>query len=263
MIRFYNIRKNNRLLFLSLLFAVGISLLHTVFRLHYVHNLNDIIFTPYTSWLGIDVFSLFNLLFYFSLPLFASLGLPTAIKADLDSGFIQHIRMHIPLKKYMLGSVIASFLSGFMIVFIALLLSVFAAFALLPNIMPDDLINRNISILGDTTLFVSMYYTHPFVHMLFYVFFGSLFGGIFSVLSLVASLNIKNKIMGILTPFVLQIILFIANSVFVIKAITPFMFLPETTPIKPIDITHTLFTLGGIIVLIIILFFMGIRKYED
>lgn len=253
----------NKNLYISLLLGFGICLLQIIFSVYgnasaYL-RIGDSFFSPYTKWLGIDLVSSFKTMFYFLLPMIASIGIGTVIQEDKNSGFLYLALSKTTYQKYFNSFFILSFCVGFIVIALPLLFNFLAAFLFLPNVPVDAVINSNIGLTDTSTFFPDLYFTHPFIHILFYIFLSGFFGGIFALLSISCSFYYKNQFITLVTAFVFQILLTIFN-LFMSFSISPMFFLPE---IQPIQGGSFLFVVIFAIVLILIsaiLFYQGVKK---
>ena len=202
-------RLNKLWLFLALVIGISISVVQCI-----VSASKNIPATnsPYTMWISIDGFTFVPTIFFILLPLIASLPASTLLKEDFTNGYFYKLKMGKSIKQILLGYLGIAFMTGFIVIAVPLLFNFLSWFMILPNIKPDNLLNINISARNFTMLFVSLYYSHPFVHAILSIIFSSLWGGLFAVFAMVTSLWIKNKFAAMCTGLVLQIVLLLMNA---------------------------------------------------
>ena len=202
-------RLNKLWLFLALVIGISISFLQCI-----VSATKNIPATnsPYTMWISIDGFTFVPTIFFILLPLIASLPASTLLKEDFTNGYFYKLKMGKSIKQILATYLGIAFMTGFIVIAVPLLFNFLSWFMILPNIKPDNLLNINIGARNFTMLFVSLYYSHPFIHAILSIMFSSFWGGLFSVFAMVTSLWIKNKFAAMCTGLVLQIVLLLMNA---------------------------------------------------
>lgn len=219
--------------------GVLLALLHVCTRVLPLITSNDVLFTPFTMWLGIDSFSVLNLLFYLLLPFLSSLAFDDVLKRDITSGFLQQIKLRFPI-----------------------LLNLVASSLVLPSYLPDELLNNSIAMRATSTLFVGLYYSHPLLHQLFYIVLAAIFGGLFACFTLALSLWLKQPLVALFAAFLLQLLLYLLNSLlFMNTTITPFDFLPETVLLRSVQLSVVLSTALCLAVCTSLLYVLGVKRH--
>lgn len=242
--------------------ALLLALLHVVTRVLPLLNSDDMLFTPFTMWLGIDSFSLLNLLFYLLLPLLSSLAFADVLKRDITNGFLQQIKLRLSIKRYYRVVFVVTFLSGAGLIALPLLIDQLASSLILPSYLPDELLNNNIAIRANSTLFVGLYYSHPLLHQLFYILLAALFGGLFACFTLALSLWYKQPLIALFAAFLLQLLLYLFNTLlFTSTSITPFDFLPETVLLRSVQLSIVLGTAVCLALCSILLYVIGVKRH--
>ena len=262
MLKFWLIRIRNNFFYLALFIGITLSISQLYFKVNTLSSYNDIIFTPYTSWLSMD-FSGFSIVaFFLSLPLLASLSCSSIYKEDTLNGIINHCLINKTYTTYFKELLFLNFIIGSSVIIIPLLLNFFGSFLLLPNIHPDEIINYNINMTRDGgKIFVDLYYSHPMVHALLNIILCGIFGGLLATFSLSISFFINNKFVVILSSFFLQLFLLAINLfAFPFIAISPFTFLPENAFVMPQNIIVTLFFGLTLLVSTLVIFLVGVKK---
>lgn len=261
MLHFIFLRMKRTSLYIGIVLGIIISLTHIFTRVIPFVNSNDRMFTPFTMWLGIDSFSFLNLLFYLLIPLISSLAFSDTLKKDIDNGFIYQVKVRTESKKYFSGVFIAAFLGGTLMISIPLLLNQIITLLLLPSYLPDELINRNIALISTSTLFVDLYYSHPYLHLMFYTFLASLWGGLFACFTLAISLWLKNNMIVIFSAFLLQLVLYLINTLVITQmSITPFDFLPETILFRSVTLPIVSIASIAIAIVSIAFYWIGVKR---
>lgn len=228
MIDFLRTRMRRKALYIPFFLGIAIALTHLLVYVLKVAQYQDFVFTPYTSWLSMKSTHITSLIFYFTLPILAVIGAAGVFGTDKKIGLLDKLSLWYSRKQIYVAYFIAIFLIGFSIAFIPMAIDIIGSFSMLPNLIPDELINRNSGMNADTTIFIRLFFTHPFIHMLFYVLFASFWSGLFAVTAFVVSMYARNQILPLLVPFSLQIILFLISNIFTYKyTLVPFNFLSE------------------------------------
>lgn len=262
MIDFLRTRMRRKALYIPFFLGITIVTAHLLLYVFKVTKYQDLIFTPYTSWLSVKSTHITSLIFYFALPIVAVIGAAGVFGTDKKIGLLEKLSLYYSRKKIYVAYLIAVFLIGFSIAFIPMVMDIIGSFSLLPNLMPDELINRNSGMVADTTIFIQLFFTHPFIHMLFYLLFASIWSGLFAVTAFVISLYTHNQILPLLIPFSLQIILFLISNIFTYKyTIVPFNFLSENATIDVNGYTCLLLFVGWIAV-VLGMFWYKVKKDE-
>lgn len=198
---------------LALLVGIIISLLQ-IFETVSLKLLMDNQFydSPYTKWLSIDPFNFSPVIFFILLPLIGSIPGGNLLKEDIDSGFIRHLRIHYKPLKILKGYVTTAFILGFLVIFSILITNYLLYFLMLPNIIPNMMLNNNLLINNQNTMLVSIYYSHPFCHGLLSIVFCSCFAGLFAAFVSVNGLIINNKFTVLISSLLLEVCLLMANT---------------------------------------------------
>ncbi|EUJ38039.1 hypothetical protein [Brochothrix campestris] len=244
--------------------GVLLALLHVFTRVLPLITSNDVLFTPFTMWLGIDSFSVLNLLFYLLLPFLSSLAFADFLKRDITSGFLQQIKLSLPIRRYYRIIFWVTFISGACLIALPLLINLVASSLVLPSYLPDELLNNNIAMRANSTLFVGLYYSHPVLHQLFYLLLAAIFGGfgLFACFTLALSLWLKQPLVALFAAFLLQLLLYLLNSLlFMNTTITPFDFLPETVLLRSVQLSVVLSTALCLIVCSSLFYVIGVKRH--
>ncbi|MFT8838335.1 hypothetical protein [Liquorilactobacillus satsumensis] len=247
-------------------FALGLLIicLHIFFSViparKYLTAENVFLFTPYTKWIYFNAGSGYSFLFVLALPLFCSLGLNQLIYDDLKSGFWHYKLIQGSLKRYSLVTSLLSFVSGFAMCGVLLLLDLGLTFLLLPNVKPDFILNANAPVLPQFTFFSNLYYSHPLVLFFAYIIFSSFVAGLFSLFSGMLSFYIRKKFAVVSTGFVIGFVLTILATVFTKQIYSPLLIISGYNPVYNPPLITAL--LGYLITLILVEvgFVLGVHK---
>ncbi|MGE6553311.1 hypothetical protein ACQKFK_31700 [Bacillus mycoides] len=262
MFTYWFTRINNKHLYLSLLIGFSICFLQLVFSVmsasHSLHTA-DSFFSPYTKWIGIDLVSSFKTMYYFLLPIIATIGVGNIIQQDKNNGFLYISLSKTTKQKYFTTFFLTSFLTGFIVITLPLLFDFLAAFLFLPNVPVNPIINSNIGLTETSTFFPDLYFSHPFIHVLFYIVLAGFFGGIFSLLSVSCSFYYNNQFSVLIIGFIIQIVLTIMN-LFISFPISPMFFLPEIQTIQNGSLLYITILAISLLSISSILFYQGVKK---
>ncbi|MGM0126172.1 hypothetical protein IGI37_003573 [Enterococcus sp. AZ194] len=228
----YYLKRMNKNMF-TLAIAVGFVLSLMQVYSQFPNTIKNKFFdSPYTMWLSTDSFHFSPVLFFVLLPLLASIPSSSLLREDINSGFLVQVMLHKPKKTILRGYILTAFLSGVILTFLLLVTNFLLYFLLLSATIPDNLLNSNISVIEKNTLFVGLYYTHPFIHAFLSICFASVFAGLFASFSAVNSLFLRNKYAVLSSAFCLQLFLLVANTLIKLPggvSMVPVDFLRETT----------------------------------
>lgn len=202
----------------TLIFSIILGLLISLIQIYQqVHGYSpqDNVFgdSPYTLWLSVDPFNFSPMVFFILVPLLASISTATLLRSDINNRFIIQLKIRRKISQIVKSYALLSFFTGFIAIIVPLLINFSLMFLFFPNINPDPLINSNLAVMNQNTLFVSMYYTHPFIHAILSIIFASFWGGLFALFTFVSTFFIKNVFVGLCSSFFLQIFLLILNFI--------------------------------------------------
>lgn len=215
--------------------------------------------SPYTKWISIDSFHISPQLFFLLISIISSIACSMILREDVDNGLFHKLKIKKKFSTIITGYFFTAFIIGFLIVLIPLILNFICYLTILPNLIPNPLINSNILVIKDNTLLFDLYYSHPEIHVIISILFTSLWGGLFSMFAMVNSLILKNKYLGLCSGFILQMILMLINTVIKLPnniSYVPSDFLRETASAS-INIPVTMTVTFLMLIYIIIMFNIG------
>lgn len=207
-----------------------------------VVNSNIFMDSPYTSWIGVDPFNFSAVMFYILLPIIAALPAGAILREDLNNNFFNQEKIRKPVSKLISGYALTAFLSGMLVIAIPLIINFIIYFAILPNVVPDNLLNINMGIINKNTFLVVLYYSHPFVHAILNILWCALWGGIFALISATFSLYVKNYFVTLFSGMLIQIAVMSINMILITGdklSFSPVDFLRET-PSASVDLKFSI-----------------------
>ncbi|MDM5196088.1 hypothetical protein QUG02_24410 [Bacillus hominis] len=258
--KYFEKRMNNKNLYFSLVLGISLSCVYILYYVMPLADKRDVIFTPYTTWMGINSVVTPSFLFFFILPVIASLPSSSIFQEDKKNGSFLFVIMRSNYKMYFLKLFSKTFLIGGVVVIIPLILNIFLSFMFLPNITPDEILNSNIGMYERATFFISIYFEYPFIHMILYTFIAFFYGGAFALFSLSISFYAKHTFITLLSAFLLQLFLMIIN-LFYPTPLAPIYFLSESHIYHGANIIVSILVLVGIFILSVVLFLRGVKRH--
>ncbi|EIT86149.1 hypothetical protein A374_06106 [Fictibacillus macauensis ZFHKF-1] len=262
MMHFWTLRLQRRSCYYALLIGTALAVFQLIMKVGEINTYDDIIFTPYTSWLSIDSTPI-TLVFFLVLPLLASIPAATLFQEDSKNGLLSSLFVTLRRRTYFSHLFFTTFLTGMIVVGLPLLLNAFGFFLFLPNTPPDEMINRNVGIYEGFALFSSLFYSHPFVHMLLNIVLCSVFAGLYAVFSLSVSFWVKNTFLVVTGGFLLQVLLYSVNIVFFPGIdITPLNFLPVHSLFFQVNGSLVVWVGSAMFLGACLLYYTGARRHE-
>lgn len=162
------------------------------------------LFGFYDSWVGGEMLSLAQTLFFNLLPIGAALPFAWSFCKERKSGYIKNIASRAKKEYYYYGKTIAVFLSGVLAVLIPILINILMVSAFIPACKPFAwYIHYNHLYFGN--MWADLLYTHPVVYTALYVILEAFYGGVFSLLSLAVTFYVNNIFAVQLFPFLLML----------------------------------------------------------
>lgn len=219
----------------SLLIGMGIALLHELtFVLPAAERMKHLVeFGAYpnslfNSWIGAMLASLPNTLFYFLLPIIATIPHAKSFFDDRENGVMQNICVRTRKKHYLLSKYISVFLSGAVPVAIALIFSLWLTALSIPSLMPDP--STGTFSLVDNNMWSKLFYSHPFVYVSLFILIDAIFAGLLSTIALCAALFVENKFIVSLSPFIVYLITYFVVELNFNSKYNPVHFLNPAQP---------------------------------
>lgn len=157
-------------------------------------------------WIGGDLASVYNKLFYYLIPIIAVLPFSITYYTEMRSGYAKNICTRIKKKHYICAKAVVSFVSGGMVCAMALLFNLWTS-ALYSVDYPQSPILL-ISPIGNRSLFSEIFYNKPMLYIFIYIGMNFLFGGIFALISMSVVCLCSNIFIYVTFPFLLNISLY-------------------------------------------------------
>lgn len=225
----------NRMTTVTLIIVLAFMLYHTAtvinnfnaFYSYYesrmeIENLMITSESVFCNWLGADVASFPTSAFFFLLPIFAVLPYGWSLASEMSSGYTKNVLSRTSRKIYLFSKYIASFISGALIVFIPLALSLLILALFLPSIRMESIYPYGT--IGQGCMWAEIYYEHPYVYCIMYILLDSIYGGLIATMSTTAPFFVKNKLAVVLIPFFILLLVDYIDANFLMNG--------EYSPIK-------------------------------
>ncbi|MBC6316000.1 hypothetical protein [Listeria grandensis] len=222
-------------------------------------NSDTIDITPYTQWLGSSIETNMGMLFYFVLPLLASLGGATIYNEDKKQGYFYLIYSKITIKRYFTTLITIVFCLSFLITSLVLILNLILNFMVLPAYNPVEALDVGLNFTYGNTLFPSFYYSHPLVYTGMYIILSALFSGLFAIVTLTISLYVEKFFVVVSSVFLVQLVLMVIGFMTNI-AISPAHFLMERGDIASVSFVYILLFYILSLVATLVFYVIGVKK---
>mgnify|MGYP004529134303 CR=1 FL=1 len=194
---------------LALALAVGEFFGYRIFYKQYMHflkagqALGDYLPSLYEGSLNGDIFTMFNMMYYYFFPLLAALPFGCSFFQDEELGSIKYIYALKPKEKYLTAKYLVVFFSGGMAAVLPAVFS-FALNALyVPAVVPHAMAMQSGII--DALPLSEFYYSRPWIYFGVYLLLEMLAGGFLSTLALIAGFYAKNVLLVLFTPMICYI----------------------------------------------------------
>lgn len=154
----------------------------------------------YTYWIAMEGFTLFSTLFFYLLPLFATLPYAWSYCQERNRAYERNLVVRCGRFKYYFGKYIAAFLSGGLAVLLPVLLNVLVIALFIPVRTPQADYTMYYGVnYGD--LFSAVFYTYPGLYVLLRALLIFLFGGLLAVFGMSVAYFTRNRVAVLVTPF--------------------------------------------------------------
>jgi hypothetical protein len=210
---------------ISLTVGLLISLLQTLWYYNNVYTVNEeqlniILNASYTDsyyaswfqscllegWIGSEIFSPFNNLFYLLFPLLAALPFGLSLYNEWNGGYIYQVVSRCPRKTYFMAKAKAVFISGGAVVTIPLILNLLMAACYLPAVGSDVLANQ--AVVSNKEMWALLYYEKPVMYALAYIGVDFIFGGLYGLVALVVTHLFERRFTVLMFPLLLHCCLY-------------------------------------------------------
>ena len=193
--------------------GMTVVLLHVVFAVGFLRmqigefKNSPEAFCPYYKWIMADTF--WSLIFSLMIPFMAALGNSQMTYDDANSGFIMHVLQKKGKIGYVLGSLTSVYAVTFIETVLVLAADVMVVFLLLPNVLPDQVLNSGEGYSRLFTYHVEWMYSKPFKLILFYIILSGCAAGLFGMLTAVCGLYFSNRFTVMFSGFIIGLIFFV------------------------------------------------------
>ncbi len=154
-------------------------------------------------WIGGNLASVYNKLYYFLLPIIAVLPFAITYYTEIRTGYMKNICTRIRKKDYILAKYIVAFVSGGLGCSVPLLFNLWLAALYTPSYPQSTVLL--ISAVDNTSLFSDIFYSRPLAYIFIYIGLAFLYGGAFAVLSMGIVYFCRNKFVFATFPFLINI----------------------------------------------------------
>ena len=216
--------------------------------------------TVFNEWIGGQGLFLTATLYFFVLPLIASIPYGDSYYLENKSGYTKNIFLRIDKKYYFISKYIAVFLSAGTAITIPLLLNLMVTMATFPSVFPD--INAPVFMMSSSCMWASMFYSAPYGYIFSYLLLDFVFSGLFATISLVAGLWMHHHLGVLLAPFLFFLIIYFTINFMSIyfqflNTLNPGAFLNPTPVIDGITLAPILMEM---VLLFCFTFFVYVRE---
>lgn len=187
------------------------------------------------GWLGTEIFSPYNQLFFLVLPILAVMPYGTSFYSEWNLGYANQLITRCGRKDYLQAKFVATFTSGGCIVAMPLFFNLVTAACFFPIIGSDPLALQSPVTNGD--MWSGLFYEQPVLYALFYIGVDFLYGGIFSCLAMVSSMWISNRFGALIFPLIVNCTCYygVDNLFPILRSVNPAIFM---FPSQPYNTNH-------------------------
>lgn len=225
------------------------------------------LFSAAYGWLGnVNIVSenVMQIFYFFGICILAALPFSDSFLEDKLGRILPAILGRCSWKSYLHTGIILTFLSGFTVIFIPLLISLFLSLIMFP--VGGDLPMGDwgsgawgsLAILSDSYLFPSLVFDHPYLNDIIFIFYSSIFAGLNAVGSYILSLlGVRKKLFVLCTPTIL-LLLYSSIMNFISNKLSVYIYLyPNDSVYKEV---WFFFVLPIILLLLLIIGYVIVRK---
>lgn len=185
-------------------------------------------YSLYNCWIGGEGTSYGYMLFFFMMPLLATLPYGWSYVIEKRKGYVGQVSVRSDKKSYFISKYIATFLSGGTVIAVPLVINVIIVAMFVPAIT-QEITYRMYTAVEYGTMFSALYYTSPLLYMVGYLVIDFIFAGLFACMGMAAAMFIKNKVAVVLCPLFLVLLIHYCRTFFYYKLYVA---------ISPIDYLH-------------------------
>lgn len=181
----------------------------------------------YNYWIGGESQSIGYALFFFLLPILATIPFSWSYCDERKNGYAKLPILLVGRKKYFWMKCSVIFLMGGSTIIIPQILNIVFVSCFVPAYRPSVVYMLYYPI-QHGSLWSEMFYTKPFIFILCYLMLDYIFGGLFAVIAYALSFYTKNKIAVIILPYIMVLVVHYCRTFLqykVYKEISPLHFL--------------------------------------
>lgn len=164
----------------------------------------------YYNWIGGNCGQLQTFLLYFIIPILASLPTGYSYFEDLHSGYIYHFSVRGKKQTYLAGKILATFLTGALVVIIPLAASFLLTAMRFPLLYPEPVMELGPDLISFD---IGFYYQHPLWHTILFILVDGIFFGGMALFVLTGTFMLNHKFSVMITPFVISYFLFSLDQI--------------------------------------------------
>lgn len=176
----------------------------------------------YYNWIGGNCGHFQTFLFYFVFPILAVLPTGASYLEDRNSGYINYYTVRGAHKKYMLGKILGTFVSGSIAVLIPLIFSFVLTAMKFPLLNPEPVMGLGPDVFSFDC---EMYYENPLVHVSLFIWIDAIFSGGMALFAISACFIFEHRFAVLVTPFVIHYFLFSVDRIWGSNNLSPNYFL--------------------------------------
>lgn len=152
------------------------------------------------GWLGCEVYSPYNQLYFLIFPLLASMTYALSYYNEWQSGYAGQMLVRCGRRNYQNAKFGVVFISGGLAVTIPLLISLVATACYLPAVGVEPLSRQ--AMVANRDIWSGLYYEAPVLYALCYTAVDFVYGGIFACMTLAGARWFSNRFAAVLFPMV-------------------------------------------------------------
>jgi hypothetical protein len=155
-------------------------------------------------FLGCDICTVSNTLFYLALPILTALPYGASLYWERKSGYQLQVISRVGKKKYLAAKFITAFISGFVVICSALTLDLMLCAVICP-LSGVHILSLEMP-MSQGHFCVGLFYSAPVLFLIAAILMSSVWGGVCATLSMAAETFIGNAVIIVLFPFLLSYI---------------------------------------------------------
>lgn len=232
---------HNRMFLVALGIGIAISLLHffmlilpASFGLDEYMQIGKARVFPgflFSDWMGANGTNIQGFIYFLVLPLLATMAFADSYYTDKKTGFLKNMVTRTGKKRYFLGKYITVFWGAGLVVLLPLVLNFMLTAMVLPALTPEP--TASIYSMTSVSMWVDLFYTHPFLYQLGYAGIIFVYSGILASIALIITFYFEHRFSVLLAPFLVYIFLYTFSSMMGHVEYSPFHFLQPNNGALP------------------------------